>query len=62
MKARDPVNPGRLALLMKFARPYRWQFLLVAVFALLATGTDLLAPVIYREAINDIAGLLAARN
>lgn len=47
----------RLALLLKFARPYRWQFVLVAIFALLATGTDLLAPVIYREAINDIAGL-----
>ena len=57
MNPRDPVNPGRFALLLKFARPYRWQFLLVAVFALLATGTDLLAPVIYREAINDIAGL-----
>src|ERR1700733_10777051 len=39
------------------AWPYRRQFLLVAVFALLATGTDLLAPLIYREAVNDIAGL-----
>jgi ABC-type multidrug transport system fused ATPase/permease subunit len=29
----------------------------VAAFALLATGTDLLAPLIYREAVNDIAGL-----
>jgi len=37
--------------------PYRRQFLLVATFALLATGTDLLAPLIYREAVNDIAGL-----
>lgn len=39
------------------AWPYRRQFLFVAVFALLATGTDLLAPLIYREAVNDIAGL-----
>ncbi len=39
------------------AWPYRRQFLVVAVFALLATGTDLLAPLIYREAVNDIAGL-----
>ena len=39
------------------ALPYRWQFLAVAAFALLATATDLLAPLIYREAVNDIAGL-----
>jgi ATP-binding cassette, subfamily B, bacterial len=39
------------------ARPYRRQFLAVAAFALLATATDLLAPLIYREAVNDIAGL-----
>ena len=39
------------------ARPYRREFLAVAAFALLATATDLLAPLIYREAVNDIAGL-----
>jgi ATP-binding cassette, subfamily B, bacterial len=39
------------------AWPHRKQFLFVAVFALLATATDLLAPLIYREAVNDIAGL-----
>jgi ABC-type multidrug transport system fused ATPase/permease subunit len=45
------------ALLARLARPYRWRFASVAVLALLATGTDLLSPIIYREAINDIAGL-----
>ena len=45
------------ALLLRFALPYRRQFVLVAVFAVLATSTDLLSPVIYREAVNDIAGL-----
>ena len=39
------------------ALPYRREFLAVAAFALLATATDLLAPLIYREAVNDIAGL-----
>ena len=39
------------------ALPYRRQFLVVAAFALLATASDLLAPLIYREAVNDIAGL-----
>lgn len=45
------------ALLLRFALPYRRQFLLVAAFAVLATSTDLLSPIIYREAVNDIAGL-----
>ena len=39
------------------ARPYRAQFLLIALLALLATATDLVSPIIYREAVNDIAGL-----
>jgi ATP-binding cassette, subfamily B, bacterial len=37
--------------------PHRRRFLMVAVFALLATATDLWAPLIYREAVNDIAGV-----
>ena len=41
----------------QLAWPYRRQLLFIAVFALLATGMDLLAPLIYREAVNDIAGL-----
>ena len=39
------------------ARPYRAQFLLIALLALLATATDLVSPIIYREAVNDIADL-----
>ena len=45
------------ATLLRFALPYRRQFALVAIFAVLATSADLLSPVIYREAVNDIAGL-----
>ncbi len=45
------------ALLARLAQPYRWRFAGVVVLALLATATDLLSPIIYREAINDIAGL-----
>ena len=48
---------GIWALLAQLAKPYRARFLWVALLALLATGTDLLSPIIYREAINDIAGL-----
>lgn len=43
--------------LLAYMRPHRWQFALVAVCALLATGTELLSPLIYRAAVNDIAGL-----
>jgi ABC-type multidrug transport system fused ATPase/permease subunit len=43
------------------ARPFRRELALIALFALLATGTDLLAPLIYREAVNDIAGLFVNR-
>jgi ATP-binding cassette subfamily B protein len=55
-----PARPGAAAcwaLLYRLSRPYRWRFLAVAVLALLATATDLVSPIIYREAINDIAGL-----
>lgn len=43
--------------LVGLARPYRRQFAVVACLALLATGSDLIGPLIYRAAVNDIAGL-----
>jgi ABC-type multidrug transport system fused ATPase/permease subunit len=43
--------------LLGLARPYRRQFVWVAVLALLGTAADLAAPLIYRAAVNDIAGL-----
>ncbi|HVN42053.1 MAG TPA: ABC transporter ATP-binding protein, partial [Steroidobacteraceae bacterium] len=43
--------------IVRLAAPYRRQFALVAALALLATATDLVEPLIYREAVNDIAGL-----
>jgi ABC-type multidrug transport system fused ATPase/permease subunit len=43
--------------LIQLARPYRKSFLVIAILALLATGADLLQPLIYRVAINDVAGL-----
>src|SRR5690242_13887511 len=36
----------------------RWRkFVLVVFIGLLATGANLIEPLIYREAINDVAGL-----
>ena len=37
--------------------PHRGKFLLAMCFALLSTGANLIEPLVYREAINDIAGL-----
>ncbi|HLK28759.1 MAG TPA: ABC transporter ATP-binding protein [Puia sp.] len=37
--------------------PYKNKFLLVVLLSLLSTGATLVEPLIYREAINDVAGL-----
>ena len=43
--------------LVSLARQYRKRFAIVALLAVLAACTDLLGPLIYRAAVNDIAGL-----
>lgn len=52
---------GVLRVLLEFSRAYKHTFLLIAILALLATGADLLQPLIYRTAINDVAGLFVER-
>ena len=43
--------------LWQLAQVYRSRFLLVVVFSLLASGSDLIAPLIYRTVVNDVAGV-----
>src|SRR5579871_6718975 len=43
--------------LLQLARPFKGRFALIALLALLATAADLIQPLIYRVAINDVAGL-----
>lgn len=43
--------------IFRLVLPYRKKLLLVFLISLTATGVTLLQPLIYREAINDIAGL-----
>ena len=43
--------------LYKLVAPHRGRVLIVAFITLLSTGAGLVEPLIYREAINDIAGL-----
>jgi ABC-type multidrug transport system fused ATPase/permease subunit len=52
---------GVLRVLFEFSRAFKNRFLLIAILALLATGADLLQPLIYRTAINDVAGLFVER-
>ena len=48
-------------MLIQLARPFKKRFLVIALLALLGTGADLLQPLIYREAINDVAGMFVDR-
>lgn len=48
---------GTVRALLRLARPFQGRFVLIAVLALLATAADLTQPLIYRVAINDVAGL-----
>src|SRR5215467_7966949 len=48
---------GTLRALFVSARPFKNRFAFIALFALLGTGSDLIEPLIYRIAINDVAGL-----
>jgi ATP-binding cassette, subfamily B, bacterial len=41
--------------------PFKKQFLWVVFLSLLGTGTSLIEPLIYREAINDVAGVFVGQ-
>ncbi len=57
--SRDKTSTLRA--LIKLARPYKKRFILIALLALLGTAADLIQPLIYRIAINDVAGLFVDR-
>src|SRR5215471_8261547 len=48
---------GTIRALVQLARPFKGRFVLIAFLALLGTSADLIQPLIYRVAINDVAGL-----
>src|SRR5947209_20059351 len=60
-----PSNPrdktGTLRAVVQLARPYKKRFIVIALLALLGTAADLIQPLIYRIAINDVAGLFVDR-
>jgi len=50
-----------LRALITAARPFKNRFIVIAVLALVGTAADLMEPLIYRIAINDVAGLFVNR-
>lgn len=55
--APGPPADSPVSSILALLTPYRRSFAVVALLAVVAAGADLLAPIIYREAVNDIAGL-----
>ncbi|MBS1829342.1 MAG: ABC transporter ATP-binding protein [Acidobacteria bacterium] len=61
--APDPAfSPRVFQALLALARQHKPQFALIALFSFLATGADLLQPLIYKYAINAVAGLFVTAN
>jgi len=54
-----PMRPWRS--LWELSKPYRRRFLLVALFGALGTSAELVEPLVYRVAINDVAGVFVGR-
>jgi len=52
-----PIKKAVWANIFRLILPYRKKFGWVVFLGLLSTGVSLLEPLIYREAINDVAGL-----
>ena len=52
---RSGLNPWRT--LIALARPFRGRLLLIVLLAALSTAASLIEPLIYRVAVNDVAGL-----
>jgi ABC-type multidrug transport system fused ATPase/permease subunit len=50
-----------LRVLFRLAQPYKTRFAVIVALAVLGAGADLLQPLIYRVAINDVAGLFVGR-
>ncbi len=53
----SPFDRSAIHALLGMARQYKRQFIVVSIFSFLYTGLDLLQPLVYREAINAVAGL-----
>ncbi len=53
----SPFDRRVFRALFDIAKQYKRQFIVVSLFSFLYTGLDLLQPLVYREAINAVAGM-----
>src|SRR3954462_3028595 len=53
----SPFDRRAFRALFELAKKYKKQFIVVSLFSFLYTGLDLLQPLIYRRAINAVAGM-----
>ena len=53
----SPFSKRVFRILLRLARQHTRTFALIALFSFLYTAADLIQPLIYRRAINDVAGL-----
>jgi ATP-binding cassette, subfamily B, bacterial len=56
-KEEPAISREVLGALLGLAKQYKRQFIAVSIFSFLYTGLDLLQPLVYRRAINAVAGL-----
>jgi ABC-type multidrug transport system fused ATPase/permease subunit len=57
----DKVRKEFFSGIFKLVIPFKKQFIWVIIFSLLGTGTSLIEPLIYREAVNDVAGVFVSQ-
>jgi ABC-type multidrug transport system fused ATPase/permease subunit len=53
----SPFDPRVFRALFDLAKQYKRQFIIVSLFSFLYTGLDLMQPLVYRAAINSVAGM-----
>ena len=57
VEEQSPFDPQVFRVLFGLAKQYKRQFIVVALFSFVYTGLDLLQPLVYRSAINAVAGM-----
>ena len=57
----SPFDRRVLRALFQLAKQYKRQFLIVSLFSFLYTGLDLMQPLVYRAAINAVAGMFVGQ-
>jgi hypothetical protein len=55
------MNTGPWRMLFGLARPFRARILIIILLAALSTAATLIEPLIYRVAVNDVAGLFVRK-